>query len=134
MINTYDIHISLPPGFRQLAVKDMLFVYYRCPQAEKYANLFAHYNQISYTLSGKKTIHHSGKSWVLTDDTSVLVFRIYSGLRINFLPFVYEMVSTFRILKPCIIVHSVRITHPASHFHHRCLVMSTQVDKFFLLN
>ena len=75
MINTYDVHISRPPGFKQLAVKDMLFVYYKCPQVEKYAKLFAHYNQIAYTLCGKKTIYHSGKSWVLTDDTSVLIRR-----------------------------------------------------------
>ncbi|WP_439484161.1 helix-turn-helix domain-containing protein [Cyclobacterium plantarum] len=74
MINTYDLHISQPERFNQLEVKDMLFVYYRCPQVERQLQLFTHFNEIAYTLSGKKTIYQGGKSWELTENKS-LFFR-----------------------------------------------------------
>ena len=73
MINTYDYKIAHPDIIKQLAVKDMLFTYYRCPQVEKQVNLFIHYNLIVYTLRGKKTVHHGEKSWTLTDNTSLFV-------------------------------------------------------------
>ena len=73
MINTYDYKIAHPDIVKQLAVKDMLFTYYRCPQVEKQVNLFIHYNLIVYTLRGKKTVHHGEKSWTLTDNTSLFV-------------------------------------------------------------
>lgn len=74
MLNTYDLKISQPNNFKQLAVKDMLFVYYHCPQVEKQLKLFTHFNEIAFTLSGKKTIYQGGKSWVLTENKS-LFFR-----------------------------------------------------------
>lgn len=74
MLNTYDLKISQPDKFKQLAVKDMLFVYYHCPQVEKQLKLFTHFNEIAFTLSGKKTIYKAGKSWVLTENKS-LFFR-----------------------------------------------------------
>ena len=74
MINTYDLHISRPDRYKQLAVEDMLFVYYRCPQVEKQLKLFTHFNEIAYTLSGKKTIYQGDKSWELTENKS-LFFR-----------------------------------------------------------
>ncbi len=74
MINTYDLHISQPDRFTQLEVKDMLFVYYRCPQVEKQLKLFTHFNEIAYTLSGKKIIYQRRKSWELTENKS-LFFR-----------------------------------------------------------
>ncbi len=74
MINTYDLHISQPERFTQLVVEDMLFVYYRCPQVEKQLKLFTHFNEIAYTLSGKKTIYQGGKSWELTKNKA-LFFR-----------------------------------------------------------
>ncbi len=75
MYNTYDFKISRPDIIKQLAVKDMLFAYYKCPQVEKVLHVFAHYNEIVFTLSGKKTLHHREKSWTLTDNTSVFVRR-----------------------------------------------------------
>jgi AraC-like DNA-binding protein len=73
MINTYDFKVAHPDIIKQLAVKDMLFVYYRCPQVDKHVNLFIHYNLISYTLSGKKTFYHRNKSWTLTEDSCLFV-------------------------------------------------------------
>lgn len=66
MINNYDDSISNPDTIIQLAVKDMLFLYYRCPQVDKQMKLFSHYNEIFFTLSGTRTMHHGGKSWTLT--------------------------------------------------------------------
>src|SRR6187402_2865663 len=73
MINTYDYQVAHPDHFKQVAVKDLLFLYYKCLQEEKKINLNTHYNKIIYVLNGKKSIHHSGKSWVLTEDTSFFI-------------------------------------------------------------
>jgi len=65
--------VARPDYFKQLAVKDLLFLQYKCPQAEQHVYLFTHFNQISFTLSGKKILHHGTKSWFLTDNTSLFV-------------------------------------------------------------
>ena len=62
-----------PEIIQQLAVKDMLFAYYKCPQVEKQVNLFLNYNLITYTFRGKNTFHHRDKSWTLTDNSCVFV-------------------------------------------------------------
>lgn len=66
VFNNYDDTIADPVTFRQLAVKDALFLHYRCPQVDKHIQLFSHYNEIMFTLEGSRTLHHSGKSWTLT--------------------------------------------------------------------
>lgn len=73
MINTYDFQVAHPDHFKQYSVKDLLFLYYKCPQQEKKVNLYTHYNKIIYVLNGKKSIHHRGKSWVLMEDTAFLI-------------------------------------------------------------
>ncbi len=73
MINEYDFKVAHPETFKQLVVKDMLFLLYTCPQFDKLVRLFSHFNLISFSLSGKKTFHHGGKSCTLTDNTSVFV-------------------------------------------------------------
>lgn len=73
MINTYDFKIIHPDVFKQLNAKDMLFVFYKCPQVDKMINLFTHYNEIVYTLSGKKTMHHRERSWHLTENSSLFI-------------------------------------------------------------
>lgn len=73
MLNTYDFQVAHPEYFKQCAVKDLLFLYYKCPQEEKKVNLYTHYNKIIYVLNGKKSIHHRGKSWLLTKDSSFLI-------------------------------------------------------------
>lgn len=75
MYNTYDFKIARPDIIKQLTVKDMLFAYYKCPQVDKVLHVFAHYNEIAFTLSGKKTLHHREKSWTLTDNKSVFIRR-----------------------------------------------------------
>ncbi|MFC4874838.1 helix-turn-helix transcriptional regulator [Negadavirga shengliensis] len=70
--NNYDDTVADPHTFRQLAVKDALFLYYRCPQVDKHVQLFSHYNEIMFTLSGSRTMHHSGKSWTLGKHSCLL--------------------------------------------------------------
>jgi len=71
MNNTYDYSVSHPEYFKQLAVKDVLFLHYICPQIEKYLYLYTHFNQISFTLGGNKIFHHGSSSWKMTENTSI---------------------------------------------------------------
>ncbi len=73
MLNTYDFKISHPDKFKQLRVKDLLIVYYKCPQEEKLIQLYTHYNEIAFTLSGVKTFYQGLKSYLLTDDTALFI-------------------------------------------------------------
>ncbi len=70
--NNYDDTIADPVAFKQLAVKDALFLHYRCPQVDKHIQLFSHYNEIMFTLEGSRTMHHNGKSWILTKHSCLL--------------------------------------------------------------
>lgn len=70
--NNYDDTIADPVTFKQLAVKDALFLHYRCPQVDKHIQLFSHYNEIMFTLEGSRTMHHNGKSWTLTRHSCLL--------------------------------------------------------------
>lgn len=69
--NTYDFLLSRPNEFKQVAVKDVLFLHYICPQVDKYLYLFNHFNQISFTLAGDKTFHRDSKSWKMTEHTTI---------------------------------------------------------------
>ncbi len=71
MLNTYDFKVANPGSFKQLAVKDMLFVYYLCPQIERHVQLYTHFNEIAFTLNGEKTLHHGEKSWTLSDGNAM---------------------------------------------------------------
>jgi len=73
MINTYDFQVEHPEIFSQLSVKDLLFLYYKCPQEDKKINLYTHYNKIIFVLEGKKVIHHRDKSWTLTNEKAVFI-------------------------------------------------------------
>ena len=72
VFNNYDETIADPVSFKQLAVKDALFLYYQCPQVDKHIQLFSHYNEIMFTLDGSRTMHHNGKSWTLTKHSCLL--------------------------------------------------------------
>lgn len=69
--NTYDFQVAHPEIIKQFAVKDMLFVYFQCPQVEKQVNLYVHYNMIIFTIRGTKTFHHREKSWTLSEHDCV---------------------------------------------------------------
>ena len=69
--NTYDFLVNRPNEFKQVAVKDVLFLHYICPQVDKYLYLYNHFNQISFTLAGNKTFHRAAKSWSMTEHTTI---------------------------------------------------------------
>ena len=73
MINTYDFMVSHPDYFKQLVVNDMLFLTYKCPQAEKHIRLYTHFNQIGFTLNGKMIIQHRDRSWSLTPNQALFM-------------------------------------------------------------
>ena len=70
MINTYDDQIAHPDTYKQLSVRDLLFVHYRCPQVDRLVQLFNHYNQFTFSLKGERILHQGGKSWKVTNQTS----------------------------------------------------------------
>lgn len=74
MINIYDYKIAHPDTFKQLSVKDLLFVYYRCPQVDKQMQLYTHYNLISFTLGGSRILHLADKTYTV-DKNSVYFTR-----------------------------------------------------------
>ena len=70
--NNFDDSIADPVSFKQLAVKDALFLHYMCPQVDKQLQLFSHYNEIMFTLEGGRILHHGGKSWTLHKHSCIL--------------------------------------------------------------
>lgn len=70
MDNTYDYIITRPKEFKQLAVNDLLFLHYKCPQETKYIYVYNHFNQIAFTLQGMKIFHLGTKSWTMTEHTT----------------------------------------------------------------
>ena len=70
--NNYDDSIADPISFKQLAVKDALFLHYMCPQVDKQLQLFSHYNEIMFTLEGGRILHHGEKSWTLNKHSCIL--------------------------------------------------------------
>lgn len=71
VINAYDYKVEHPKVFKTWMVKDMLFAHYICPQKDKQVKLWSHYNTIAYTLRGKKTYHHGGKSFTTTEGSCI---------------------------------------------------------------
>ncbi len=73
MINKYDFTLSEPDIFKVFSAKDLIFLYWICPQVDKHLKLFNHYNEIVFTLTGKKTMHHNGVAYPVTEDQSLFI-------------------------------------------------------------
>ena len=73
MINSYDFKIAHPKTFKQVCSHDRLLVHYKCPQNTEHLNVFNHYNDIVFTLDGKKKLHHDLKTVELTSNQAVFV-------------------------------------------------------------
>jgi AraC-like DNA-binding protein len=73
MINTFDFQVGHPSAFAQLAVKEMLFLYYKCPQEENSVSRYTHFNKIFFVLDGKKTFHQRDRSWEMTAGKSFMI-------------------------------------------------------------
>ncbi|MBS1747438.1 MAG: helix-turn-helix transcriptional regulator [Bacteroidetes bacterium] len=66
MTNIYDLLIANPGRFKQLRVKDLLFVHYHCPQEIEKINIYSHLNFIVYAISGERSIVHSCNNYTLS--------------------------------------------------------------------
>ncbi len=70
MVNTHDDIVAHPETFKQLSVRDLLIVHYRCPQKSRFKQLCNHYNQFTFSLKGERILHQGGKSWILNPQRS----------------------------------------------------------------
>ncbi len=73
MINVYDFLLKQGEEYKKLAFKDLLFVYYQCPQVERYARIYTHFNYIVYAIQGKKIYHMPGRSHILSEGAGAFV-------------------------------------------------------------
>lgn len=78
-MNIYETHKTQlklnPANFKHLSLKNQLFLYYKCPQVEQAVQLYSNHNQLSFTISGKRIIHHGNKKWVFNKDQGFLLKR-----------------------------------------------------------
>jgi len=73
MLNYYQNALTNPRVFKQLFVKDLLFVYYDCPLGSDRQDSWSQYNYILYVVSGKKMFYSTTHSWSLTGGMAVFV-------------------------------------------------------------
>ena len=73
MLNYYQNALTNPRVFKQLFVKDLLFVYYDCPLGSDRQDSWSQYNYILYVVSGKKMFYSTTHPWSLTGGTAVFV-------------------------------------------------------------
>ena len=74
-MNIYEVQKNNKDIFHQISLKDVLFVYYKCPQIEKIIQLHSPYSQFTFGLGGRKIIHQAESSWTLSEDSGYLVKR-----------------------------------------------------------
>jgi len=65
MINVYEFLRYQPELYKQFICKDLMFVYYECPQVVRNVDVFTHYNILSFVIDGRKLIHRPEKTWLL---------------------------------------------------------------------
>jgi AraC family transcriptional regulator, exoenzyme S synthesis regulatory protein ExsA len=70
MLNTFDDSVFYPDAFKQLSVRDLLFVYFKWPQVARFQQLSNHYNQFTFSLKGERILHQGENSWKVTPQTS----------------------------------------------------------------
>ena len=94
MINTFDFQLEHPTEFAQLNVKEMLFLYYKCPQVDEKVYLYTHFNKIFFVLDGKKTFHQRNRSWEMTTGKSFMIKKSAYGQE-KFAKFQWEVVCFY---------------------------------------
>jgi AraC-like DNA-binding protein len=73
MLNYYQNALTNPRVFKQLFVKELLFVYYDCPLGSDRQDSWSQYNYILYVVTGKKMFNTKSRSWLLTSGKAVFV-------------------------------------------------------------
>lgn len=74
-MNIYEFHRSNPDIFRQFSIKDILFLYYKCPQKDKILQLHSTYNQFTFSLNGGRIFHQGEHTYHINKDSGFLLRR-----------------------------------------------------------
>ncbi len=68
MINVYEFLRYQPELYKQFICKDLMIVYYDCPQVVRSVDVFTHYNILSFVIDGRKLMHRPEMTMVLEKD------------------------------------------------------------------
>lgn len=74
-MNIYEFHKANPDTFRQFSVKDVLFLYYKCPQKDRILQLHSTYNQFTFSLNGGRIFHQGEHTYHINKDSGFLLRR-----------------------------------------------------------
>jgi AraC-like DNA-binding protein len=74
-MNIYEFHKSNPDIFKQFSIKDILFLYYKCPQKEKILQLHSPYNQFTFSITGRKIFHQGDNTFTVNKNSGFLLRR-----------------------------------------------------------
>ncbi|MCX2680193.1 AraC family transcriptional regulator [Galbibacter sp. EGI 63066] len=74
-MNVYEFHKSNPDIFQQFSIKDILFLYYKCPQKEKILQLHSPYNQLTFSITGKRIFHQGDYTYDVSENSGFLLRR-----------------------------------------------------------
>lgn len=74
-MNVYDLHKSNPDIFKQFSIKDILFLYYHCPQKEKILQLHSPYNQLTFSIAGRRIFHQGDNTYTVNENSGFLLRR-----------------------------------------------------------
>ncbi len=74
-MNLYKLHTSHPEIFKQFAVKDILFLYYKCPQKERILQLHSSLNQFVFSIRGGRIFHQGDHSYPVDHNSGYLMRR-----------------------------------------------------------
>ena len=74
-MNVYDLHKANPDIFKQFSIKDILFLYYNCPQKEKILQLHSPYNQLTFSLTGRRIFHQGNYTYTVNKNSGFLLRR-----------------------------------------------------------
>lgn len=74
-MDIFEIHKANPKLFQQFSMKDILFLYYNCPQREKILKLYSKHIQFNFTISGKRIINFRGKKYIANKNTGLVLKR-----------------------------------------------------------
>ena len=67
MINVYEFLRYQPERYKQINCKDLMFVYYDCPQVVRKVDVFTHYNILSFVMEGRKLMHRPDETLLLEE-------------------------------------------------------------------
>ncbi|GGF32358.1 helix-turn-helix domain-containing protein [Echinicola rosea] len=74
-MDLYKFHTSNPAIFQQFSIKDILFLYYNCPQKEKIVQLHSSFNQFVFSLSGGRIFHQGELTYHVNKHSGYLLRR-----------------------------------------------------------